>query len=89
VVDLVVMDGGTNDIQAPNLIGYTLEDAKIPIFGSNLNLGSIHLVGDTTNADPVVLKQKPLAYETIRVGDIMELWIGKEGSTVPEDDNGE
>lgn len=87
VVDLVVMDGGTNTMQAPNLIGYSLEDAKIPIFGSNLNLGSIHLVGDTTNVDPVVLKQKPLAYETIRAGDIMELWIGQEGSEIPEEDD--
>lgn len=85
-IDLVVMDGGPNSMQAPSVLGYTLEEAKVYIFGTNLNLGSIHLVGDTTNADPVVLKQKPLAYETIRVGDIVELWIGKEGSAVPDDD---
>jgi eukaryotic-like serine/threonine-protein kinase len=86
-IDLVVMDGGSNSIQAPNILGYSLEDAKIPIFGSNLNLGSIHLVGDTTNANPVVLRQKPIAYETIKVGDIIELWIGKKGSPVPDDED--
>lgn len=87
VIDLVVMDGGSNKIQAPNVLGYSLEDAKIPIFGSNLNLGSIHLVGDTANAGAVVLKQKPIAYETIKVGDIIELWIGKKGTPVPEDED--
>jgi beta-lactam-binding protein with PASTA domain len=84
-IDLVVMDGGPNSMQAPSLLGYTLEEAKVYILGSNLNLGPITVIGDTTNAEPVVLKQKPLAYETIRVGDIVELWIGKEGSVVPDD----
>lgn len=86
-IDLVVMDGGTNKQQSPNIIGYTLDEAKAYILGVNLNLGSIHLVGDTTNANPVVVKQKPLAYETIRAGDIMELWIGQEGSVVPDDED--
>lgn len=85
-IDLVVMDGGSKDVQAPNVVGYSLEDAKVPIFGYNLNLGTIHLVGDTTGVDPVVLKQKPGAFETIKVGDIVELWIGKEGTGVPEED---
>lgn len=86
-IDLVVMDGGVKSFQAPNVVGYTFEDAKIPIFGTNLNLGTIHLVGDTTGVEPVVLKQKPEAYETIKVGDIVELWIGKQGTEVPEEDD--
>ncbi|HEX5168009.1 MAG TPA: PASTA domain-containing protein [Cyclobacteriaceae bacterium] len=85
-IDLVVMDGGNKDVQAPNVVGYSLEDAKVPIFGYNLNLGTIHLVGDTTGVDPVVLKQKPEAYETIKVGDIVDLWIGKKGTEVPAED---
>ncbi len=86
-IDLVVMDGGAKSFQAPNVVGYSFEDAKIPIFGTNLNLGTIHLVGDTTGVEPIVLKQKPEAYETIKVGDIVELWIGKQGTEVPEEDD--
>jgi beta-lactam-binding protein with PASTA domain len=86
-IDLVVMDGGSKEVQAPNIVGYSLEDAKVPIFGSNLNLGTIHLVGDTTGVEAVVLKQKPEAYETIRVGDIVDLWIGKQGAEVPDDED--
>jgi eukaryotic-like serine/threonine-protein kinase len=83
VIDLVVEDGGNNTVTTPDLLGYTLEDAKVPIFGSNLILGTVYLVGDTTRVLSVVLKQKPAAGETIRVGDIVELWIGKRGTPVP------
>ncbi|MFN3840880.1 MAG: PASTA domain-containing protein [Cyclobacteriaceae bacterium] len=83
VIDLVVEDGGSNVVPMPDVIGYTLEDAKIPIFGSNLNLGQIHLVGDTLAVSPiVVLKQKPSAKENIKVGDVVELWVGKKGTVV-------
>lgn len=86
VIDLVVEDGGSNTVPAPDVLGYTLEDAKIPIFGSNLNLGQVTFVGDTTGREPkIVLKQKPAPHENIKVGDIVELWIGKKGTPVPEE----
>ncbi|QOI98573.1 MAG: PASTA domain-containing protein [Flammeovirgaceae bacterium] len=91
VIDLVVEDGGSNVVPMPDVIGYTLEDAKIPIFGSNLNLGQIHLVGDTLTVSPVVvLKQKPAPKENIKVGDVVELWVGKKGTVVilDEDEDG-
>jgi len=85
-IDLVVMDGGgaTGDLRSPDYTGETLEDAKVLIFGYNLNLGDVHLVGDTTGGG-VVIKQKPAANENIKVGDIVELWIGKPGATVDND----
>lgn len=84
VIDLVVEDGGSNIVPAPDVIGYTLEDAKIPIFGSNLSLGQVIFVGDTTGREPkVVLKQKPGPHQNIKVGDVVELWIGKKGTPVP------
>lgn len=87
VIDLVVEDGGSNTVPAPDVRGYTLEDAKIPIFGSNLNLGQIHVVGDTTGREAiVVLKQKPPANQNIKVGDVVELWVGKKGTPVPDDE---
>ncbi|MGC1242031.1 MAG: PASTA domain-containing protein [Chryseosolibacter sp.] len=86
VVDLVVMDGGSNKLPAPNVLGFGFEDAKFNILGSNLNVGDIELVGDTTGNHPVVLKQDPSPQAEIIVGDVINLWIGQEGTEVPEDD---
>lgn len=89
VIDLVVGDGGSNSVPTPNVMGYTLEDAKIPIFGSNLSIGVITLVGDTTGVNPVILKQKPSPHENIKVGDVVDLWIGQDGTPVPDEDESE
>jgi hypothetical protein len=35
----------------------------------------------------VVLKQKPEGGENIKVGDVVELWVGKPGTEVPEEDD--
>jgi len=87
VIDLVVMDGGSGkDFQAPDMINESLEDAKFVIFGQNLSLGDVHVVGDTTGGG-VVIKQKPAANENIKVGDVVELWIGPPGSVAPEDED--
>lgn len=85
IIDLVVMDGGNMEFRAPDLEGMTLEDAKLLIFGSDLNLGRVRIVGDTVGAEPVILKQTPPAYKNIRVGDVVELWIGKPGTEIPEE----
>jgi eukaryotic-like serine/threonine-protein kinase len=84
MVDLVVMDGGSNKLPAPNVLGFTFEDAKVNILGSNLNIGNINLLGDTTGG--VILKQDPTPGEEIMVGDVVNVWIGKEGTEVPEND---
>lgn len=85
-IDLVVEDGGSNEIPTPDVVGYTLEDAKIPIFGSNLHLGEIYLVGDTVNNGPIViLKQMPEPNQKMRAGDVIDVWVGKKGTPVPDD----
>lgn len=88
-IDLVVMDGGSpsNDPKSVDYMGLSLEDAKFLIFGYRLNLGEVHLVGDT--AGGVVIKQKPLPNQNIIEGDVVELWIGQPGATVDEDDEPE
>ena len=86
MVDLVVMDGGSNKLPTPNVLGFNYEDAKVNILGSNLNLGDVTLVGDTTDLRPVILKQKPTPGEVIMVGDVVDVWIGEEGREVPEED---
>lgn len=86
-IDLVVMDGGSSgDFRLPNLVGEELEDAKLIILGYNLNLGEVILVGDTTGGG-VVIKQKPTPEENIKVGDAVDLWIGRAGAEVPDDED--
>lgn len=87
MVDLVVMDGGSNKLPTPNVLGFSYEDAKVNILGSNLNVGDITLVGDTTDMNPVILKQTPTPGEIIMVGEVVDIWIGKEGTDVPEEED--
>ncbi|MFZ6010939.1 MAG: PASTA domain-containing protein [Bacteroidota bacterium] len=87
VVDLVVMDGGSDTVSTPNVVGFTLEDAKVPILGSSLNIGEIYLVGDTLGTHPVILKQKPEPGENKKIGDVVDLWIGAPGTPVEENND--
>ncbi len=85
VIDLIVGDGGSANVPVPDVLGYSLEDAKIPILGGNLTIGHITLVGDTLHMNSVIIKQKPEAGDIIRVGDIVDLWIGKAGTEILDD----
>jgi beta-lactam-binding protein with PASTA domain len=86
VIDLVVMDGGIiGGFAVDDLVGQELEDAKVYLLGVSLNM-EVNLAGDTTGITPVVLKQKPSGGEKIKVGDIVHLWVGKEGTEVAEED---
>jgi eukaryotic-like serine/threonine-protein kinase len=85
IVDLVVMDGGSTTLPTPDVIGLSLEDSKISIFGSNLSIGKVTLVTDTVGVKAVILKQNPVPQENIQVGDVVDLWIGEEGTDLSED----
>ncbi len=82
VVDLVIMDGGGMNFATPDVIGMSLDEARFVIVSSNLSIGRVNFSGDTTGA--VVLKQLPIPNENIRVGDVVDIWIGKPGSN-PDD----
>lgn len=94
VVDLVVEDGGSDTLPTPDLIGLSFEDAKFVILGSNLSVGKVNLIdGDTTGKNHIILRQNPVAQQNIRVGNVVDVWIGEPGSTagdpednVPDDD---
>lgn len=87
VIDLVVEDGGTDRFPMPNVLDYTIDDSKVTLFGSNLSLGRVHIMGDTSGREPVViLKQKPYPTDMVRAGDIVEVWIGKRGTELPDDE---
>jgi beta-lactam-binding protein with PASTA domain len=90
VVDLLVEDGGKTEINAPNLVGFSLEDAEVVILGSNLQIGEINVVGDTVNNGPVViLKQFPTPSTKLRAGDAVKVWVGKEGTPLTDEEETE
>jgi len=74
VIDLVIGDGGPNSLEAPDLIGLEFEDAKLLIFGSNLNF-TLNVESDTTGLHPVVVRQTPQSGDKVKVGDIIEIWL--------------
>jgi eukaryotic-like serine/threonine-protein kinase len=87
VIDLAVEDGGSSEIEAPNVVGYSLDEATFTIYGYSLQVGEIHVVGDTVNNGPVViLKQMPNAKSILRAGDAIEVWVGKEGTEVTDEE---
>jgi eukaryotic-like serine/threonine-protein kinase len=85
VIDLVIMDGGSMYLPTPNVLDLSYEDANFSIRGMNLSVGNIVLIGDTTGLNAVVLKQKPAPNENIRVGEVVNLWIGEPNAIVPEE----
>jgi eukaryotic-like serine/threonine-protein kinase len=87
VVDLVVMDGGSMYLPTPNVLKYSYDEAEVNIKGSLLSVGVVTIVGgDTTGTNPVILKQKPTPGENIRVGDVVDLWVGAPETEVDDDE---
>jgi eukaryotic-like serine/threonine-protein kinase len=89
-IDLVIEDGGSPDIPMADIVGYPLDEAKELIFGYNLHLGEIHVVGDTLSTGLVViLKQVPEPKQKLRAGDVVDVWVGKKGTPVPTETENE
>ncbi|MBI1769177.1 MAG: PASTA domain-containing protein [Bacteroidetes bacterium] len=90
VIDLVVGDGnGPADFTIGNLVGDSYETALEKIAGWNLHLGKVELAedADTTGVKPFVFKQEPLAGDSVRVGDPINLWVAPKGYKPAEKEN--
>lgn len=85
VIDLVVMDGHGGSFPVDNLEGRECDEALFYIRGADL-IPEVELVEDTVGIVPVVLKQKPAGGEIVKFGDIVRVWIGKEGTEPPADE---
>ena len=87
VIDLIVGDGnGPADFVIGNLVNDTFERAKFKLGGWDLHLGSVEIPEgmDTTGMEIFVFKQYPLAGDSVRVGDPVDLWLGPKGYVEPE-----
>ncbi|MTI21530.1 PASTA domain-containing protein [Fulvivirga sp. RKSG066] len=82
-IDLVVGDGyARSTFDAPQLVGYDLEDARFIILGSNLEVGLVTVEGDTAGRKSIVFKQQPESGDRVRIGDIINVWIAPESDTL-------
>jgi len=78
VVDLDVGDGtGNTKFPVPNVVGMPLDEAKLLLKGSDLQIGTILSVEDPEKPVGTVVRQNPKAGPgaSIRVGEIVDLWV--------------
>lgn len=82
-IDLVVGDGyARSTFDTPDVIGRELEEGKFVILGSNLQLGLITAVGDTSVGKIIIYEQRPIPGSKIKIGDAVDIWIAPESDTL-------
>jgi beta-lactam-binding protein with PASTA domain len=89
VIDLVVGDGnGAVRFALGSLLGDSYERALFKLEGWNLHLGHVEIPEgvDTTGIEPFVFKQSPMAGDSIRVGDPVDIWIAPKDFKKPQDE---
>ncbi len=75
-ITLVAGDGlGNTNVTVPDFTGMSFEEADIAITGSSLNVGSIMYDNSTGMTPGTVVRQRPEAGETLRIGESVNLWI--------------
>jgi beta-lactam-binding protein with PASTA domain len=83
-IDLLVGSGrGDTEVDVPNLVGMSLEEAKSTIKSMGLVVGLILPDPSSRESENTVTKQKP-TYETgqkLRSGDMIDLWYSGSGDT--------
>jgi eukaryotic-like serine/threonine-protein kinase len=82
IIDLVVGDGnGPADFTVGNLIGDTYQRALLRLANWNLLLGDVQIPDgvDTTGVEVFVFRQMPLAGDSVRMGDAVDIWIAPKG----------
>lgn len=80
-IDLVVGDGiGKQIFEMPEAIGLEIEEAKILILGSSLNIGEIIYVESETDLPGTVISQEPEAGIMVKIGQSIDLWVAKSES---------
>ncbi|RZK48480.1 MAG: PASTA domain-containing protein [Pedobacter sp.] len=84
-IDLILGDGrGNEDIELPNLIGLTIDEAKFALKGSMLMMGTINsdgLITDSANA--VIVSQFPLPADSVikvKIGSQIQVTISNKRS---------
>ncbi|PWS33634.1 PASTA domain-containing protein [Pedobacter paludis] len=66
-IDLILGDGrGSEEVDIPQLVGLTMDEAKFSLKGSNLVLGTILYEGPITDsANAIIIKQDPMLVDSL------------------------
>jgi beta-lactam-binding protein with PASTA domain len=81
-IDLVIGDGiGKVIFEMPDAKGLDLEEARILILGSNLEVGEINYIDAPEEVPGTVVSQSPQPEIMVRIGRTVNLWIAGEGPT--------
>lgn len=77
-IDLIVGDGiGRQIFEMPDAVGLEIEEAKILILGSSLNIGEINDVESDEDSPGTVVSQSPEAGMMVKIGSNVDLWVAK------------
>lgn len=77
-IDLVVGDGiGRQIFEMPDASGMELEEAKILILGSSLEVGDIMFIDAPDEEAGTVISQSPAKGRMVRVGTKVDFWVAK------------
>jgi len=79
-INLEVGDGlGNTELEVPNLVGQTEEDAELVLLGSGLKVGTKIYEVNTSQTAGMVIKQNPEpSNQKVRVGESVNLTISKD-----------
>jgi len=85
-IDLEVGNGlGSTTFPAPSVVGMSEEEAEFQIVGAGLKIGQKMVVPATEDNPPgTVTRQNPGAGSSVRVGEVIDIWV-----TEPESGGGE
>lgn len=81
-IDLVVGDGaGPRDFVIGNFVGVPYRNVLLRLGNLSLHLGDVQIPEDvdTTGLELFVIKQLPVAGDSVSIGDPIDLWIGPKG----------
>jgi beta-lactam-binding protein with PASTA domain len=76
-IDLELGEGlGTAQFEAPSVLDMPLDEAKIAIIGAGLKVGQQMVVpAEEGQASGIVVRQNPDAGNSVRIGDVIDLWV--------------
>jgi beta-lactam-binding protein with PASTA domain len=82
-ITLVAGDGfGNTEVIVPDLTGMSYEEADIIVAGSSLNMGSIMYDNSSGMPEGMVVRQRPEAGSTLRLGETVNIWISGNSNEI-------
>jgi beta-lactam-binding protein with PASTA domain len=79
---LIVGDGlGNQLLETPNLVGMSLEEAKLVLEGSSLRIGSVLNDAGGSITEGTVVQQRPEIGTKIKAGDVVDIWVSDSPTT--------